>query len=259
MNLCIAACDGLVGVRIVGLGLPSEVVFTSFGSLFDDSIGLYIFENTVTYLANVTFEGFYNEAPQEPNKVGVIEIVDSSVSLHHVVFLNNSGVEGGAVHAKNSNVTLNGTRFEHNAAKLHGGAIMLMNSNALIVGSSFRYNNVTSEPANLAGTGGAVYFEGVNDLTIEDSEFVGNGAEIAGGAVYMNLNANSGAKKQRGRFAARTSLFQGNTVNGLGNCVSSGACNSRGGALFLTALSASLESCRFENNVVQTTSTTVVT
>jgi hypothetical protein len=258
-NLCIASCTGLEGVEIRGLGLASDVIITSSGRNFADSIAMYIFGNTITAVSNITIQGFSNAVDEVPSKVGAtMVVINSAVSLENVIFNNNSGIEGGAIHARNSSVALNGTRFERNTAKLHGGAVMLTNSNAVFTGCSFRDNNVTTDPAALAGTGGAIYFFGVNDLTIVDSEFVGNRAEIAGGAVFMTMNSNTAAKVQRGKFQARNSLFQDNTVSGLGNCVSSGACNSRGGALFISALSTSVESSRFENNAVLSTSTSTV-
>ena len=208
--------------------------------------------------AFITFAGFSNPSAQEPNKVGAIEIVDSEVTFHHVIFRNNTGVFGGAMHAKNSNVTLNSTHFDKNAAKLHGGAVMFVNSNGFIDKCSFTGNNVTSDPADIAGTGGAIYSIGVNDLTIVNSKFINNGAQISGGAVFMDLNSNSAAKTDRGTFSARDTTFSGNSVNGLGSCVSSGACNSRGGALYLSVLSTNLQGCTFDGNGVQTTSTTTV-
>ena len=257
-NLCIGACVGLEGLTISGLGPPSQVLLLSSGTPFADSIALYIYENTVTAISNITFQGFINPVSTEPNKVGAIEIVRSDVRFEHVIFQNNSGILGGAIHATNSNATFNSTHFLSNTAKLHGGAIMLVNSDAVFNGCTFIRNNVSTEPANLAGTGGAVYFVGVNDLTILDSEFIDNEAEISGGAVFMDLNSNSGLKKLRGQFIARNCLFKGNTVNGLGSCVAAGNCNSRGGAIFLSTLSANMEQCRFEGNVVTTTSSSKV-
>lgn len=64
--------------------------------------------------------------------------------------------------------------------------------------------------------------------------------------------------KQQGKFVAVGSTFTGNVINGLGSCISSGTCNSKGGALFLNVMSTSLNNCVFEGNTVATTSTTVV-
>jgi hypothetical protein len=249
---------GIEGVTLTGLGLPSEIIIYNHGTTFADTIALYIYQNTITTVANMSFVGFENIVTNEPNKVGAIEVVDSQVLFKNVIFANNSGVMGGALHAKNSNVTFNSTHFERNFATLHGGAIMLVNSNAVVQGCTFLNNSVSTEPADLAGTGGAIYFLGVNDLTIADSKFLNNGAEIAGGAVFMDLNSNTGVKTDLGRFSVRTSVFRGNSINGQGSCVSSGNCNSRGGALFVNAVFASVVGCDFVGNSVQTTSTSQV-
>lgn len=125
----------------------------------------------------------------------------SDVYIGNVIFQNNSGVVGGAMHVLNSNVTLNGTNFLGNSAKLHGGALMLVNSNLNIDSCLFFRNNVSTQPADLAGTGGAIYFLGVNDLSISNSEFSQNVGERAGGAIFMDLNSNTAIKTFKGKFS----------------------------------------------------------
>ena len=98
-------------------------------------------------------------ALQEPQKSGGMEIVSSWVQLHHFVFLNNSGIIGGEIYVKNSNITLLNTDLVQNTATLHGGGLMAYSTDC-----SFYHNNVSTLPADLAGTGGGVYFFGVHNL-----------------------------------------------------------------------------------------------
>lgn len=258
-NICIGKCVGLKGVTLTGMGGdPAQVVLASRDVPFADTVAMYIYENTITRIANMTIQDYSNTVSTEPNKAGAMEVVNSDVFFENVVFQNNSGVIGGAMHVTNSNVTLNSTMFYHNSARLHGGGLYFINSNVEVNHCKFRHNNVSTIPANAAGTGGAIYFVGVNDLAIAHSEFHGNTAMRSGGAVFMQLNSNTGIKSLAGQFSARDSLFKGNSVKGQGNCVYSGTCNSRGGALFINALSTQLIDCVFDGNSALTTSTTEV-
>jgi len=257
-NICIGKCVGLKGVTLTGLGNPAEVILASKDVPFADTVAMYIYENTITRIANMTIQDYSNTVSTEPNKAGAMEVVNSDVFFENVVFQNNSGVIGGAMHVTNSNVTLNSTMFYHNSARLHGGGLYFINSNVQVNHCEFRHNNVSTVPANAAGTGGAIYFVGVNDLAIAHSEFVGNTAMRSGGALFMQLNSNTGIKSLSGQFSARGSLFKDNSVKGQGNCVYSGTCNSRGGALFINALSTQLIDCVFDGNSALTTSTTEV-
>lgn len=192
-NICIAnTCADLRGLRIAGLGPPSSIVFSDIGTPLADTVAIIINLNTITSIVNVTFEGFANRV--SANKAGVIEISSSTVYIENVVFQNNSGVVGGAMHVLNSNITLNGTSFLGNSAKLHGGAMMLVNTDLQMNNCLFVRNNVSTQPADLAGTGGAIYFLGVNNMIVTNSEFTQNVGERAGGAIFMDLNSNTAVK-----------------------------------------------------------------
>lgn len=258
-NICIGKCVGLKGVTLAGMGDPAEVVLASRDVPFADTVAMYIYENTIIHIANMTIQDYSNTVSTEPNKAGAMEVVNSNILFENVVFRNNSGVIGGAVHVTNSNVTLNDTSFLENSARLHGGALYFINSNVEVNHCLFRHNNVSTIPANAAGTGGAIYFIGVNDLAIFHTDFIGNTAMRSGGALFMQLNSNTGIKSLAGQFSAKNSLFRDNSVKGQGNCVYSGTCNSRGGALFINALSTQLVDCVFDGNSALTTSTTEVT
>lgn len=258
-NICIGQCVNLKGVTLTGLSGAGDVILASQNVPFADSVAIYIFDNTITRIANMTIQDYSNTLSTEPNKAGAMEVVNSKVLFENVVFQNNSGVIGGAIHVTNSSVTLNNTMFFRNSARLHGGGLYLLNSNAHIENCIFHRNNVSTIPANAAGTGGAIYFIGVNDLYLGNSEFLQNNAMRSGGAVFMQLNSNTGIKSLSGQFTAANCHFKDNSVNGLGNCVYSGTCNARGGALFINALSTALSHCVFDGNKALTSSTTEVT
>eukprot|EP01032_Pedospumella_encystans_P016013 gene16013-18288_t len=255
-NICIGQCVNLKGVTLTGLSEAGDVILASQNVPFADSVAIYIFDNTITRIANITIQDYSNTLSTEPNKAGAMEVVNSKVLFENVVFQNNSGVIGGAIHVTNSSVTLNNTMFFRNSARLHGGGLYFLNSNAHIENCIFHRNNVSTIPANAAGTGGAIYFIGVNDLYLGNSEFLQNNAMRSGGAVFMQLNSNTGIKSLSGQFTAANCHFKDNSVNGLGNCVYSGTCNARGGALFINALSTALSHCVFDGNKALTSSTT---
>lgn len=257
-NICIGKCVNLKGVTLAGLSGAEDVILASGNLPFADSVAIYIFDNTITRVVNITIQDYWNTLSTEPNKAGAMEVVNSKVSFENVVFQNNSGVIGGAIHVTNSSVSLNNTMFFRNSARLHGGGLYFLNSNARIENCVFHRNNVSTIPANAAGTGGAIYFIGVNDLYLGKSEFIQNSAMRSGGAVFMQLNSNTGIKSLSGQFTAENCLFKDNSVNGLGNCVYSGTCNARGGALFINALSTDLSHCVFDGNKALTSSTTEV-
>lgn len=191
-NVCIGKCTDIKGVKITGLGEPNEIVWALKDVPFADSVAIFIFENTIASISNMTIQDFSNTVSNEANKAGAVEIVNSRVAIDNVVFRNNSGVIGGAMHITNSSITLNSTIFNDNSAKLHGGALFFVNSDAVLDRCVFVRNNVSTLSSDVAGTGGAIYFVGVDNILLNKCRFEQNNAERAGGALFMQLNSNTG-------------------------------------------------------------------
>lgn len=102
------------------------------------------------------------------------------VTINDLTFRNGDadGDEGGAVLARDSNLTINRAVFENNRAGSDGGAMYTLNFNGMITDSVFRGNQA-------AGSGGAIAFRSdpVGQATISGTTFVNNRAGDRGGAI----------------------------------------------------------------------------
>lgn len=59
-----------------------------------------------------------------------------------------------------------------------------------------------------------------------------------------------------GAFYSRNVIYRGNYANGIGTCISTASCNTRGGALYLSVPSVHLRNNTFDSNFVSTVSAT---
>ncbi|MBT8138123.1 MAG: right-handed parallel beta-helix repeat-containing protein, partial [Gammaproteobacteria bacterium] len=137
----------------------------------------------------------------------------SNLQFHYVRFRDSGGpgvATGGAIRLTNGNVVFDTVRFDNNEATQGGGALHLGNAigSSVVRYSEFENNDVDSA----AGIGGgAVHLANNADLLVEDSRFIGNGAEVgSGGAIYAVQNAD---------LSITRSLFAGNDATRRGGAV----------------------------------------
>ncbi len=143
-------------------------------------------------VAGSTFSG--NTAPQDG---GAIFSGSGSLTVNASTFTNNqasgsncfpvcSNGSGGAISA-GGNLIVTGATFTNNTARLDGGAIVAKGAAATVANSTLN-SNQAGFPANSGnpglGRGGAIFSSGT--LTLDDTNFGGNGAQISGGGVFVD-------------------------------------------------------------------------
>ena len=141
--------------------------------------------------SNVIFNGSTNflhctsseTAAALQNSRGTITSIRSDIFFDgNTNFEHNVAESGGAIHATESNVTMNGeTVIVNNTAKQNGGAILLYGSKLYLRGS----NNLTGNQAYLSG--GAVHSERSNIIMFDESNFSNNKAQN-GGSIYLQIS-----------------------------------------------------------------------
>jgi len=242
-------------VSIKGLGDdPSEV--TMMGDVAED-VAFKIYGRTVTYVSNLAISNFTSSTDRSSSRKlethgnAAMELHHAVVTFEHVVFTHNFGIGGGTLTAVHSDVVIRSCEFSKNTAQLRGGAVFGVYSNFSIVDSVFTGNAVRSKESQPSGIGGALCLSAVGLLLVDGCFFGNNQAERAGGAVYVG-------DFQLGNFTMRNTQFEGNSVNGNGNCIASSSCNSQGGAVFASSLDMEITNCSFFDNYVVTQSTTQV-
>ncbi len=118
------------------------------------------------------------------NKKGRIMTVNCDVEIYNITFINGyvTGLgNGGAINHNSGKLNIYNCEFNDNFAENYGGSIASNSTNSLtIYNSKFNNNEVGSK-------GAAIYSEA--ELTIRDSTFVGNKAEIEG-CIYVSNDAN---------------------------------------------------------------------
>ena len=107
-------------------------------------------------------------------------------TVNDSAFLNNSAVDGGAIHTywPGTRLTINGTRFVDNRSRWGGGAIQMWGGVVSIRNSSFVENSA-------GGSGGAIDIGEGDEISVANSTFAGNsarrGGAIGGGHLPITL------------------------------------------------------------------------
>lgn len=263
LDLCIAgdACN-FRNVSLHGMGPPDQIVIN--GNVTFVTRALYIREFTFTEISNLTYTGIrnltvLNELPAEPDTLSLggsaISVSFSRVRITNVHFLDNAAAVGAALRLYNSDVYLTNCVFANNYANYAGGAISADASNISIINNDFRWNNATASSAEASASGGAIYYAGASShhFTVTRSRFVNNLAQHFGGAILVKPNAvNRGPQY----VTVTHSYFQNNVADGGGPCLSSTSCNAMGGALYLSVVTVTIESCNFIANSVLSSQST---
>lgn len=115
----------------------------------------------------------------EDDEGGAIRARNSDLTLNRVTFEGNRATyDGGALVARDSNLTLNRVTFEGNRAGSDGGALYTVSVTANLSDSIFRNNQSGTD-------GGAIAFrvDGPGQATINGTTFSGNQATGGGGAI----------------------------------------------------------------------------
>ena len=128
----------------------------------------------------------------------ICAINGATVTVNGGLFHKNEAAYGGALQQWSGTLSITGTEFTENIARIGGGALEMHGGvTAMVKGSTFTKNNAVH--------GGAVYndtYGGASaDLTIENASFEQNTADL-GGAVYNYAE-----------LQISGSTFTGNTVN----------------------------------------------
>jgi len=152
---------------------------------------------------------------------GCVFLQDASAEIYRCVFEDCQAVQGGAVSARDTTISITDSTFTGNVGAF-GGGLHMMNCLALVDGCTFDSN--ASHLQEYDSRGGALIAY-TTSLQIQDSSFTGNTASYRGGAFYV----------EESDVQVSGSTFSGNE-------------GSVGGAAFNQLSHLTLEGCTFEDN-----------
>ena len=182
------------GYRVSGVGLiiaSSTIVFNST-KIMGNCESVYAYKCNINFTGNNNFININNEQSKAPS---ALYIILSTVSVdENCTFMNNTAVSGGAIHAVESRIDVNGKLVViNNMALDNGGGIYLYRSDF-----NCRINSAIEIVGNTAHTeGGGIHAisSAIKVTYIRDSysgrsslNFSGNTA-TNGGGVYLEANA----------------------------------------------------------------------
>ena len=162
----------------------------------------------------------------------------SPVTILNSILRDNDGTAGGqeagggAVFVHETTLTVTDSRWLNNRG-INGGAINNLLSALTITGSSFEGNDATPGGPFKRGYGGAIYTDGASRSTtdavggaiiIRDTVFRANRGAGQGGAVFSFVYAPDSVTIER-------VLFTANSVDENATCYANGECDALGGAL----------------------------
>lgn len=175
-----------------------------------------------------------------------------SVTISNCIFVGNRARSGGAIIILSGSLSIISCIFKNNQAGYWGGSIASVRSGLTITNSFFINNKVDGSlivdpilqlDTTEAGRGGSVHANGGARMTIRNSSFISNSAQIAGGAVYAKIVSG---------LEVSNSYFEKNIVFGGGLCDSENACDVRGGAIYVNDVALTLTNTSFIGNLAIT-------
>ena len=125
-------------------------------------------------------------------------------------FKNNIAYDGGAIISRSSNISLNGTIFEHNYAKRAGGAIQLADKSYMNA-----FYNVTALGNEASGSVGVINCESESYFLIQSSRFLNNTSYDT--SVLYSLLCNNQSRVEDSNFSYNNSTIGGTTKSILTN------------------------------------------
>jgi predicted outer membrane repeat protein len=216
------------------LGAERTVQFETGPAVIELTQGsLYIRDtsNTSSYFidgdGDITIDGSGNQGK------GILTLAggDMEVAIANITLRDgyNSTWGGGAISAQLNNsprgLSLTGVTFEGNTAQW-GGALYYENFNLDIAHCTFSNNHAISTSAPYSGDGGAIYFESAIDnpdstLSIRDSVFLNNDAQLNGGAIaiYSGVHVDGSPQLPARSIEIQRSSFELNEANGSGGAI----------------------------------------
>lgn len=178
---------------------------------------------------------------------------ESKLTITSTTFEDNIGFYGGAISISGGSLSIVDCTFRNNKAGYWGGAILsrstgLTVQNSLFVGNEARGDVIKSPYLEIdtaeAGRGGGIYANSGSHMSVQDSVFISNSGQIAGGAIHAKLV--SGLDIMRCQFIQNSAL-------GGPECTADNLCSIRGGALYIVDISLVLLNSTFLGNQAITT------
>ncbi len=151
------------------------------------------------------------------NLGGALSVEGGTLTLLGIYAVGNSATAGGAVHARNSQITITDCRMQENTAVEEGGALLVLNSTVTAALGNLSYNSAQS--------GGAIFAQSSSGA-LGEIEMRSNFGSVNGGAIFI----------ERGGLEFNRVVLHGNQA-GVG-----------GGAAILTNDSSRFERCTLVQN-----------
>lgn len=160
-----------------------------------------------------------------PVKIGGAIYNEGRLNISGSFFSGSTAEHGGAIYNYGGSVRVDGSQFNGNSASIRGGAICSDERDKLIVSSS-------QFTENWAGWGGAIAGSREGTLTVEDSLFRGNVADVHGGAIigkmmvrdssFLGNSSHWGGAISTNESTLHRCQFNGNSVTDGGGAISMG-------------------------------------
>ena len=220
-----------IGLTMSGCTIDNNTARNSGGGiLFDDN-------ESVEYSGDITitdciFSG--NTGQSGPGGGGGVYIENATSTITGSTFTGNStGNHGGGLHLLNSDCTMESCDFNDNTSAQDGGGLFAEGTSLTLQGCTFDSNRALDS----YGYGGAI-LSTESSLSITHTDFLGNIAKFAGGAIHQWSTG--------GSATYTTCTFDGN-IAGLDS--SDNVVAGDGGAVRLGGTTSTLfDDCTFTNN-----------
>ena len=270
-NLCAGGCSHISNITLVGVDDACDQIEIRQTSGSTSDRAIYISNHTFREISCLKISNFtFSEESQieegqnfelgalsfTGNLFGGAAFIISNVTsllISNVTFSDNKASCGGAILVFRSIAVFRQCTFSYNTASVVGGAMTIFHSNVQLDRSIFLNNTAVSTNllTQYSTLGGAVYYSGGlqildgfhQTLLVTGCLFEINSAERGGGAIYFVSISNF-----NNTFQTTDSIFRNNIANGLVSCLTVTSCTTRGGALYLNTLSASISNSEFVNN-----------
>ena len=212
--------DSNVGYRVSGVGLiiaSSTIIFNNT-DFMGNCESIYAYKSSINLTGNCSFMEINNEKSKAPS---ALYIIQSTVSMDGVCsFMHNVAVSGGAIHATESRIDVNGELVvANNSALDNGGGIYLYRSDFNCrIGSAIEIidNSARIEGGGIHAISSAIKITYVRDSSTKRASlnFTGNRA-CNGGGVYLEANAKLMVLKEgtnRRNLTHSSSIFFRNNI-----------------------------------------------
>ncbi len=147
----------------------SKILFTAFNTRWN---GIKISNATnASVFQFAVFEKI--DVVDDPARNGSIEVVNSLITVHNCLFIQNNAPSGGGISLSGSNGNITNSIFAVNKASAYGGGMLVDSSTARIVNNTFFSNTSWNV------SGGIAVSNAQND-TIENNIFYQNASRIEG-------------------------------------------------------------------------------